>query len=850
MTFGTLAASVAPFTSLRVGTALVFAGFGLSVLSSCGDTQEPVTTTPSSVESVIGSEGGTIIVPMGNDAELQLVFPGGAVLDTIRFTVTPETPEAGAVLRARIVPGDVALYRPVTASVRLRASELRQTLGIYVGSQPNRFFVPTEVDNATNLITGQTQTFFTAATSGVANGVVRAALTGGTQDAELPGFLNIADANCTNQLSELAARIEYAKNYSFSAKPGAYELIQQYKAMQAACEDPNSAEAILIEQEIVHIQKEVCDARATTLDSIFLTADGDEAQFYKRVTRLAGSEAVVVLASADCGSSITFLQALEKSITDYLTAYSVRLNSPGFGGGTWLGLRGEIKSIVKVHQEAVMLSLDDHAEAIIDTILKPALAILHARAYQLCRTDTLAEGNQAYLADVMSGGQVYGTPIGFLVDVFFVVDYYGEPYVPEFIADDVQYCASDLTVEAYDGLDLLTDQTLELGGGDTPGSHVAEGTIEVPVAEGVLSFEGIVRPLRCTTPTDSSTYDASQLVFKFNGATVKTLAPDDGDFLPAVPVELNVSDMYATAGLDPGSPGTYHLEIYREGTGCNEVYGEPTVKLFDISVVSATTAPSVTLIERSGYYVAFCLTEVGHADPNGDNYQSVGGGFGTSDTGMQPALPAPALSSSWSANCSESYFGASGVASTNLAANASESLGADNSLTALSTSLVASSEATLDLPPSTQDDDRRRVVIDSDVTGGSQWTFMVPAGVSVTVSASVQANAGARAEVTGSNSSGAQSGTIEVCPPTPSPVESGDWYQEFTCNISSSATSAQQVMGPFVGPDTVSVFARAEASWRGEVFTKTPLGDVYGADEGTRSANAAASFSLTLQTAE
>jgi hypothetical protein len=238
----------------------------------------------------------------------------------------------------------------------------------------------------------------------------------------------------------------------------------------------------------------------------------------------------------------------------------------------------------------------DIRQTIIDTLLKPALAYLHVRAYQLCREDELAEGDQSYLADVMSGGVVFGIPITFLIQ-----DSVGETLIPAGLAQDIQYCASDLTVQVYDGVDLLSDQTQELGGGDEAGAHATEGVIEVPVAEGVLSLEGIIRPLRCATPTTAAAYEASTLVITFNGVTVATLSHANGDFLPTNSVELNVSDMYTAAGLNPGSPGSYPLQVVRQGTGCNGVYGETSVPLFDLTITSAVPPPTlgVRLIERA-----------------------------------------------------------------------------------------------------------------------------------------------------------------------------------------------------------------------------------------------------------
>jgi hypothetical protein len=164
------------------------------------------------------------------------------------------------------------------------------------------------------------------------------------------------------------------------------------------------------------------------------------------------------------------------------------------------------------------------------------------------------------------------------------VDSYGKTLIPTSLAQDIQYCASDLRIEAYDGVDLL--QTHELGGGDTTGTHVTQATIELPVDDGVLSLEGIIKPLRCATPTTAAAFDNSTLIIKFDGEVVETLAHANGDFLPQTPVSLDVSEMYVAAGNDPNVPGTYVLEVVRQGTGCNGMYGDAMSTLFEVTVVS------------------------------------------------------------------------------------------------------------------------------------------------------------------------------------------------------------------------------------------------------------------------
>jgi hypothetical protein len=550
----------------------------------------PVGATP--VQATVTPSGGTVQAE-SDDTTFKLTIPAGAVRENVTLTLTPVTPESGAWARLQVAPAGVQFFEPVTLTITTPQAQSGLLAGIYLGSAGNSLSLPTTVNAATGTVAATT---LVLGPSRLGQAKPIALGVNGEEAAGESDFINVGALDCANELSVLAARIEYAENFVFSANPSAYELIQQYKAMQAACANPNPTEAQQMEQETTEIKDKACTAQTNTLDAVNLFPVQSEEDLYEQVARLLGSQASLVLTDAECGSPGSTETGVTKAVDDYIDAYDQRLSSPNFGGGTWLGLRGEVKSIIKLHDAAGMLLLEDQKQTVIDTLLKPAMDKLRARAYQLCREDNPAEGNQSYLADVKSGGQVFGVPIPFLA-----FDFFGKTLVPAGLANDIQYCASDLTIEAYDGVDLLEDQTLVLGGGDTPGTHVTQGTIEVPVAEGALSLEGIIRPLRCATPNSVTAYEDSTLVFKFNGVTVQTLPHSNGDFLPTNALDVNVSELYTAVGLNSSSPGAYVLEIMRQGTGCNGLYGDATFKLFEVTVVSGG-APAVQLEATFGEF--------------------------------------------------------------------------------------------------------------------------------------------------------------------------------------------------------------------------------------------------------
>jgi hypothetical protein len=372
--------------------------------SSPSSSNTPLSPTP--VQATVTPSGGTVQAE-SDDTTFKLTIPTGAVRENVTLTLTPVEPESGAWARLQVEPAGVQFFEPVTLTITTPQAQSGLLAGIYLGSAGNRFAVPTTVNPATGTLTATTLVLG-ASLLGQAKPIALGV--DGEEEAGESDFINVGGLNCANELSVLAARIEYAENFVFSANPSAYELIQQYKAMQGACANPNPTEAQQMEQETTQIKQEACTAQTNTLDAVNLVAVVSEEDLYENVARLLGSQASLDLTSAECGSPGAMGQGFAKAVSDYIADYEQRVNSPNFGGGTWLGLRGEVKSIIKLYDDAGMLLLEEHQQSIIDTLLKPALDRLHARAYQLCREDNLAEGDQSYLADVMSGGQVFGIP--------------------------------------------------------------------------------------------------------------------------------------------------------------------------------------------------------------------------------------------------------------------------------------------------------------------------------------------------------------------------------------------------------------------------------------------------------
>jgi hypothetical protein len=555
------------------------------------------------VRAEMGPAGGTVAVPIGAGITAELEFPAGALREAVSLTLTPEAPEPGAQVRLRIEPGVQELAKPVTLRLKGAAAPASGITAFYVGSLAERMFVPSTKNPATGTVTAQTQLLVLdaaeaqgaaalAAAPGRARILAAGPLNSGGSNA---GFINVAQMECLVLLPELEVQILRARQWEFTAHR-VYQLTQTLKAVQPMCSgNGDAAAAAELQLKIQEIEQRACEALVRNVDDIAFFPDLNVSAevFYERANKLLGAQAAKDLVGGECNPQMTMMQAYAKTMNDYITAYSARVNAPDFGGPGWLSRRGELRHIIRLHEDATMLDMSTERQAVVDTVLKPALAKLHVRAFKICDRDNPAEHGP--LADLMTGGQVYGNPISYLA-----FDHDGRTLIPPGIALDIQHCASRLTIQAYDGTEALPGQTLELGGGDMPGTQVTQGTIKLPVAEGVLSIDGVVRPLLCASPDAEAAYDPSTLVIKFNGVTVRELSPTVANFLPEGPMELDMQAMYDAAGLDANAPGTYKLEMFRQGTGCDGVFGEASVKLFEVTVTGeAAAALSVAFVLES-----------------------------------------------------------------------------------------------------------------------------------------------------------------------------------------------------------------------------------------------------------
>lgn len=580
------------------------------LLSACGgggdggDGGDTVALSPPT-QATIGPAGGTVPVPISEGTQAELEFPAGALRETVSLILTPEAPEPGAHVRVRVEPGNLALAKAVT--LRLRGLSTSQSAGVtfYIGSLGDRMFVPTRADPADATLSAQTLLLMLAEAPPLQAAAARPRrldTTARTSHSGNAGFINVGQMDCLVLLPELGTQIAQASQSGFAAQR-AHQLTQTYEVVKLNCAGSSDAAVQAeLQLEIDEIEQRACDALTAAVEDILLFTFPTVDEFYGRASRLLGAQGALDSIGASCSPPITMQQAYAKAMSDYIAGFDARVSATGFGGPGWLSSRGELKQIVRLYDDAFMLEMNAEQQAVANTVLRPALAKLHERAFQTCLADNPAE--QGQLADLFSGGQVYGNAIAFLAfdETGQAFDGNGRALIPPGIAQDIQYCASSLNIRAYEGAELLPEPALQLGGGVAPGTQVTHGTIKVPVAEGVLVLDGIIRPLLCASqdPNAAAAYDPSSLVIKFNGVTVQTLGAAGANLLPGQPLELDMQALYTAAGLDVNAPGDYPLEIHREGTGCGGLlYGDASLKLFDVTVRSEEAGGEVLLVSAT-----------------------------------------------------------------------------------------------------------------------------------------------------------------------------------------------------------------------------------------------------------
>lgn len=444
----------------------------------------------------------------------------------------------------------------------------------YFGSSEERTLFPSEVAAAVGTLT----------TSTLLLGYAEAATAEPKTLQNGSDFLNVADIECQTALESLNVRLERARNFPFSSAESAHQLIQEIEAMKALCAGEPDSEAAAI-AKIEQIKTEACEGyRDATADAAVLESE-NLATLTELSATLLNWEALKQFAGTDCGGAGGELSDnLEQEFDEFVEKYAERLDSADFPT-SYSALWNELREVVGISAHAALFGLDDAEARVNGRLLARLLDLLREAAYQTCREDD----TQEYLADILSGGELKNHPLPTSV----APEPVGElrlQSVPQWatfsdadIEADIQYCASELTLEIWTSLPReLGNLSRTLEGGDTPGVRVDSAETQSPV-EGTLVLDGELRAFYCVLPGQTAQYSNDVLVIKLRGQEVERLELSGGQLLSSQE-ELDLETILEETGIDPELKNTFALEIYREGDACGGVYGPDSFKLFSVDI--------------------------------------------------------------------------------------------------------------------------------------------------------------------------------------------------------------------------------------------------------------------------
>ncbi|MGE5048089.1 MAG: hypothetical protein ACM3PC_05950, partial [Deltaproteobacteria bacterium] len=156
------------------------------------------------------------------------------------------------------------------------------------------------------------------------------------------------------------------------------------------------------------------------------------------------------------------------------------------------------------------------------------------------------------------------------------------------LRDDAQACGNSPAIEAR-AANGNVETRWTMPGGTSPGAAVVSGAVEAG-SDGLIHLAGAIPALHC--PADDRV-EADDLVVRaaINGAEIARQRAGASGNLLAPEIAVAYSTLATRSGL-PGDAATAELELWREGPGCDGIYGSSPVRLFTLTVHRPVSRPS------------------------------------------------------------------------------------------------------------------------------------------------------------------------------------------------------------------------------------------------------------------
>ncbi len=576
---------------------LAMSALSFAVLVSCTTSTPPTPQPDGPVTATILPEGGTLVATGRDDSSLRLNFPAGAVLEPLDVTITPTDADD---VRARFMlePFAVRFRQPIEIRLSVAAGTSLAGSSLFLGSGADRVPLPSTIDTANGVVSASTRQLGFAFD---ADATTSARLQTGTS-----GPIDFADVSCTIAIGHLSeARTRAAQDW-LKTVASAQAIRDAYLTMLTACDvDADDEASFQAARDI--LQEVVCDgyrdARVNTVIYNPAIGNGTPEDFWRLTESLVSWAASIQLIGAECATPTALEEDLEGLFDAYVDDYARRLEALDID--VWRTLWNvELANVVRLLGDAESFGLDATRTRTEEALVQRLFERLRTAAYERCREDQA----QGYLADIRNGGGHIGAVVA-----------PGPPraaWLPFDIEDidtDIQLCASQFTVQVFDDVPSLLS-THELGGGETPGDHEREATLNMS-AGGALLFSGTIRALRCQIPTAPTRWSDDALVARFEGAEAGRRTHTNGDFLHTS-WDFPLADMLAAAGLPEDAEGPFTLTLERQGEACGGSYGQGTSTLVTLELVLDGSL-AVTVDAMSVYYgVSISLRPSGPGEGN------------------------------------------------------------------------------------------------------------------------------------------------------------------------------------------------------------------------------------------
>ena len=609
-------------------------GHSLIVASAAGKSDTAtVFVQPASlgaaVTQTVGVAGGTIEVPISAGVRLSLVIPAGALSAPVNLTATPKLPSfAGSLIAVVLSPSDLAFSKPVTLTLSLPAalgSADAQHLALALGttSNPATLILPTSSSDGKTFTT-------TVALAGSAAPVGLAAVHAGRKAAAQTGDPEI-DAILATTAQKIAALQAAAQELEATLK---FEAAIKYRIaaavlLQGVVDDPQRAQAEFA--AAAHAACEKLELHYETAATRLGTSFQNLWAALRPVLAWTGAADAVGVNGANCPERNRLQQVLTELVqgtptsAGFLQLYTNAMQRATFTQN-FEGLADELYQALLARKYGTLLDLQAAFDNVKSQIQLPIAQRLRTAAYAWCASDH----EHTYLGTLFQVARDEGMfPFGLVERVREVVDPPADlGYDAAALSDDIQYCATTLTVLSSASGGGPPREDGPFGGFGSPGRLATTGTIPAP-PHGTLELDGTLKALFCP----NNAYGNDRIAIEFNGQPIRELSQlVTGEFIRNATVSFNVADLLTQGQVPAHDGGSFPFKLIRKSDRCAGQYlptGDPPDKeliALQLTVPKVTIAPtSVTL--NSGETATFTAT-VQHST-QGVTWEVNGGGTHT-----------------------------------------------------------------------------------------------------------------------------------------------------------------------------------------------------------------------------